>query len=139
MSRAHRKLTALITGAAVLFSALSPAMASMLFAGRPDILARVLSLPAAGEVDRVCQHDAATLAHHALTDTSPDDATEHAGHGIFCSFCLASGAVVSVAATAPPAVQLVKRGAEKVRLRQNLPRLLSPCSTQRSRAPPSPF
>lgn len=114
MSRARQKVTAWIAAAALLFSALSPAMASALFAGRPDIMARVMGLPAqhaaaqpAAEHGDGCPHEvnevhaAATAAHHGAAGSPADDSGEHAAHGIYCSFCLAASAQLGVL-PAPP-------------------------------------
>jgi hypothetical protein len=105
MTRIERKRIALIAAAALLFSALSPALASVLFSHRADILARVLGVSAqhaaadpAGGSDDACPHEAAATAHHGATNPPADDASEHAAHGIFCSFCLAASSLVSVPA-----------------------------------------
>jgi len=108
MTRLNRKRTALIAAALLLFSALSPAMASVLFSHRPDILARVLGVPAhhdaadaaTGHGDG-CPHEAAAAAHPGDANPQAHDTSEHAAHGIFCSFCLAAGSVVGVPAAAP--------------------------------------
>jgi hypothetical protein len=103
MTRTHRKRIALIAAAALLFSALSPAMASVLFSHRADIMVRVLGVPAhhaaadtASAHDEGCPHEAAATAHHGATNPQTDDASEHAAHGMYCSFCLAASSLVSV-------------------------------------------
>jgi hypothetical protein len=106
MSRAHRKLIAWIAAAALLFSALSPAMAGVLFAQRPDILGRVLGLSVqhattqpAAQHDDGCPHEVQTAAaalHHGAGSPQADDTSDHAAHGIYCSFCLAAGSLVGM-------------------------------------------
>jgi Protein of unknown function (DUF2946) len=141
MSRAHRKTIAWIAAAALLFSALSPAMASVLFRDRPDILVRILGVPAqhAAEHGDTCQQDASLTAHDSnssMPGSPADDASGHAAHGIYCSFCLAASATVTVPGApqtvvviAPAVVDLLPAG----RLEPPPARLPS---THRSRAPP---
>ena|SRR5689334_2207392 len=83
---------------AMLFSALSPALAAALFHDRPEILRHMLALPAPVSVeaqDDGCPHEAAQGTHHAPSN-SDTPSGEHAKHGIYCSFCLAAGSVVAV-------------------------------------------
>jgi cation transporter-like permease len=104
MTRIRRKRIALIAAVALLFSALSPAIAGALFSHRADILVRVLGMPAqhhaaaqatSGHGD-VCLQSAATATHHGTANAQTDDASDHAAHGTFCSFCLAASSLVSV-------------------------------------------
>src|SRR6187399_930269 len=95
----RRKTIAWLAAAALLFSALSPAVASVLFAERPDILARVLGAAAkraASDESDVCPHDASAAGQPGSAQHRPDDGSEHVSHGIFCSFCLAPGAIVTL-------------------------------------------
>lgn len=98
--KATRRLTAWIALAALLFSALSPAMASALFADRPEILARLLKVPAGPSATMdagICHQGASGVASLAPPDvpTSGED-SGHAAHGLYCSFCLASTACTSL-------------------------------------------
>jgi len=143
MSQTRLKLTAWIAAAALLFSALSPAMASALFANRPDILARVLGVPmqhaaaqAGSEPDDGCPHETASAAHHGATSPQGDDTSDHAAHGIYCSFCLASGATVTVLGTARPPAMLVPSVVEILPSLRSQPVVARLPSTHRSRAPP---
>lgn len=123
MNAFHRsRLVAGIALFAVLFGAVSPAIAGVLFSGRADILGRLLAIPAASAKDSaldaalhgdIC-HEAAPAAggdarsgqHGALGHESHDD-SEHAAHGVFCSFCLTAGSTLAIdapdgAAVLPP-------------------------------------
>jgi hypothetical protein len=154
MAIISRKPTAWIALAAMLFGAVSPALAAALFPHRPDILARMLAIPAAatqgvpqeaaaGEDDG-CPHESAADAAHGQSHTahhgspgpeSPDD-SEHAAHGIFCSFCLTANSVVTLlsAAPAPLAIEFASAdvaGAPEQQLAQAAPAL------HRARGPPA--
>jgi hypothetical protein len=94
---------ALIALFAMLFSALSPAMAAALFADRPEILRHMLALPAPAPVEAVahddgCPHEAAPSAQHGQSTHDAPDGSDHAKHGIFCSLCLTASSVVTLAA-----------------------------------------
>jgi hypothetical protein len=135
----------------MLFGAISPALAASLFRDRPDILARMLALPAAeaqaaphveAAADDGCPHEsvsaagdeAAQSAHDGATG-GPHDESKHAAHGIFCSFCLAVSATVTLPAAAAPVmgVQPVTLPSFSGREREpDRPQL----SSHRSRAPP---
>jgi hypothetical protein len=93
--------------AAMLFSALSPAMASVLFADRPLLMARVLALPAANTnlPGDICHTPDAASA--SLTKPASDQDSEHQAHGVLCSFCLpASAGVALPSLAAAPAIKL---------------------------------
>ena len=103
---------------AMLFGAVSPAIAAALFAGRSEILGRMLAIPAAAPMavapqeasldDDGCPHEpvAAThektahSGHHGNAGHESHGDTEHAAHGIFCSFCLSPSATVTLPAPA---------------------------------------
>lgn len=96
-SNVLQRRTARFALIAVLFSALSPAMAGLLFADRPDILARMLKLQAPAEVlagGAICHAPNVTDAVPVQPSAAPawpdDNGGEHAAHGIYCSFCLAA-------------------------------------------------
>jgi hypothetical protein len=98
MSRFRRVWAVRIALAAMLFSALSPAMASVLFADRPHVLARLLALPvvSAGNAlpGEICHTPDAVSASSASPVTTQD--SEHAAHGVLCSFCLPASASVAL-------------------------------------------
>jgi hypothetical protein len=116
VSRSRRRLIAWIALAAMLFGAVSPACAGLLFFGRADVLGRMLGIPAvappstpepaAAADDDDCPHEAASDAGHdgAHSGThwnahhGSDDESGHAAHGVFCSFCLTFGATGTVPA-----------------------------------------
>src|SRR5262245_24823993 len=105
--RSNRRMIACVALAAMLFGALSPAFAAVLFTERPEILGRLLAVPApaapaapqeaAVEDDDGCPHE-----HHAAPAHTSHENSEHAAHGVFCSFCL--NATSAAALPAPPAV-----------------------------------
>ncbi len=102
----------------MLFGAVSPAIAAALFAGRAEILGRMLAIPAAAPIavapqgasldDDGCPHEPATATHehtahsghHGNAGHGSHDDSDHAAHGIFCSFCLSSSATVTLPAPA---------------------------------------
>ena len=101
MSISAQKRTACIALLAMLFGAVSPAMAALLFADRPQMLRRMLALPApvaaeARAVDDGCPHEAAQGAHHGPSNHDSTDGADHAAHGIFCSLCLTASSVVTL-------------------------------------------
>jgi hypothetical protein len=127
MSFRRRQLIAWTALVAVLYSAVSPAIAAVLFADRPDVLGRMLRMPEAaqqaafpqqqdhGDHERpyLCHEDAGngdSLAHpRGDTGSGSHDDSEHAAHGIFCSFCLTSSSVVTLpAADSASSVMTVK-------------------------------
>jgi len=111
-----RKWIASIALAAMLFSAVSPAIAAALFSGRAEILGRMLAIPTAAPSavapqgtsleDDGCPHEpvAAThertvhSGHHGNAGHESHDDSDHATHGIFCSFCLSPGSAVTLPA-----------------------------------------
>ena len=116
-----RTLSAWIALAAMLFSAVSPALAAALFPHRPDILGRMLAIPAAPATvehdapreataggDDGCPHEAAGGAgheqashpgNHGGSGHESHDETEHAAHGTYCSLCLTASSVVTLASS----------------------------------------
>ena len=133
-----RRMTALwLTLAALLFSALSPAMAGVLFADRPDILARVLSLPAKAQspaLGDIC-HSEASAPAAANPDADADP--QHAAHGIVCSFCLAANSVVTLPPVAAATVAFALTASEPLSaVRVQQPPFSIPL-TRHSRAPPA--
>jgi hypothetical protein len=139
MNPARRKMTAWIAVAALLFSALSPAMASVLFSDRPDILARVLgasAAPVATADDDGCPHDASAPAQHGKAGQQPDDASGHVAHGIYCSFCLAASAVVTLPGAANAAATDVITVPVYIPGGHIRPPAASPAATRHPRDPP---
>ena len=155
MAIISRKLTAWIALAAMLFGAVSPALAAALFAHRPDILARMLAIPpaatqgvpqeaAAGEDDG-CPHESAAdarseeashSAHHAGVTHESHDESQHSAHSTFCSFCLAASSTVALLFAEPAllAIALTSAdvaGAPEQQLAQATPAL------HRARGPPA--
>jgi hypothetical protein len=125
----------------MLFGALSPALASALFAQRADILARVLGLPvpAATDAQTLIRHQQhAQIAPGNDGTTQQDDSTRHAEHGLFCVFCLAPSAVAALPAAAPLCLLISRSRGEIALPPRVIAPALAPFSTQRSRAPPSP-
>src|SRR5262245_38868058 len=111
MTVRHRKVTGWIAIAAMLFGAVSPALAAALFADHAEILRRMLAIPAAqahavpqavSADDDSCPHEApatgSAIPSHAHHDAGAGshETPEHAAHGIFCSFCLTAGSVVTL-------------------------------------------
>lgn len=99
MNRATRRLALWLVLAATLFSALSPAMASMLFADRPEILARVLgarAAPSASLDAGICHVDPSLVASPAPDAGPPAEDSGHGAHGLYCAFCLASAACLAL-------------------------------------------
>ncbi len=142
---AHRKTTkhlALwLTLAAMLFSALSPAMASVLFADRPDILARLLGAPAPSSAiikADICHQHVADASTPSKAGPQSDEDADHSGHGIFCSFCIPAGGTVTLLPPVHMSAALVATAAGLLpAVRLPLPPA-PPVSNHRSRAPPSP-
>lgn len=103
----------------MLFSAVSPALAGALFAGRAEILGRMLAIPVATQAkaaaqatsldDDGCPHEPAVATHehtahsghHGNAGHESHDDSEHAAHGIFCSFCLSPSSTATLAAPLP--------------------------------------
>ena len=96
------------------------ALAAALFAGRSDVLARMLAIPvpqvvavtqdAALAADDGCPHESAAAAGDEVSPHAHHDAgagshekTEHAAHGIVCSFCLTASAGLTLPAAVPAA------------------------------------
>ncbi len=125
MSVPRRRLTAWIALFAMLFSAVSPAIAAALFRDRADILGRMLAIPAVVEHGPPpqavlaehdgCPHESAAdagreqlshSAHHGNTGHESHDGSEHAAHGTFCSFCLSPGSTVTLPASTAAASEV---------------------------------
>lgn len=153
MTLRRRLATAWIALAAMLFGAISPAIAGVLFAGQADVLGRMLAIPASAQHaapapdaadDDGCPHESAGGdGHHQPSNTGngghssdPHDDTRHAAHGVFCSFCLAAGATVTLPTAAPPVLGVAaadlpsSSGHERESVRPQL-------SGHPSRAPPA--
>jgi len=100
----------------------SPALAAALYAGRADILGRMLGLPAAPAATQAgpavggedCPHHAAAGTSRPASPAgdahgSGHESSEHAAHGVYCTFCLPAGATVALvmpagmSAAPPPA------------------------------------
>jgi hypothetical protein len=121
MILAKRKSIAAIALAAIVFGALSPAIAAALFAGRSEILGRMLAIPAASQGAAVRQeargehdgsahvsdehapHGEAHGAPHANSNHNTPEDSEHAAHNIVCSLCLSSGSTIALPAPAAAA------------------------------------
>ena len=134
-----RRSTAWMTLLAMLFSAVSPAVAAGLFSNQPEIARQILGIPAA-PVQPVHEEACANEAgHHGDTGGagSTHDSAPHKAHGIYCSFCLNSGSTVTLSgATAalviatlsfdisPPQLQLAFRTAFLAVYRSRAPPLI---------------
>jgi hypothetical protein len=94
------RIAAWIVLAAMLVSAVSPALAASIFSGRADVLQRMLALPAAPGITQDHRHAGQMAlghddAHSGAHDGSgAGDDSEHAAHGVLCSFCLTAGSVL---------------------------------------------
>ena len=148
----RRKHIAWIAIAAMLFGAVSPALAAALFAGHAEILGRMLAIPAApapaapqtaAADDDGCQHESASAAFdeqhrhdHDAAGRGSHEGSGHAAHEIFCSFCLAASATLTL-----PAVAGTFLGAAPVFLPSSSGHECEPesplLSSHRSRAPPA--
>lgn len=140
LHKAKRRCAIWLTLAALLFSALSPAMASALFADRPDILARVLGVPVISSTNlhaEICYQDTASRPSSLKSSGAPaDEGGGHEAHGVVCSFCLTASSVVSLLAAVPVAPVIVLRDFDLhlAGVIQNPP--VTPPATRHSRAPP---
>ena len=159
MSARARRLTAWIAFSAMLFGAVSPAIAGILFSGRADVLGRMLAIPptpvaaehaspqeAVSGEDDGCPHESADgarpeepshSAHHGTSGHESHDDSEHAAHGTFCSFCLTASSVVTLLSPQPAALTVAVDGtdvyvAPERRFGQATPAL------HRARGPPFP-
>ena len=152
MPAARRRLTAWIALAAMLFGAVSPALAGVLFAGRADVLCRMLAIPVAATApaaqetaaadDDGCPHEASGPVageghdtHHGGHDSQ--DGSEHAAHGVFCAFCLTAGSTVTL--PAPTAIVWTVTPVDLVVLpaAQETPPAVLYLSTRHPRDPPA--
>ena len=152
-----RKLTAWIALAAMLFGAVSPALAAALFPHRPDILGRMLAIPAASAAaahgapqetaaggDDGCPHESAAarseepshLVHHGSSGSESHDDSEHAAHGIFCSFCLTANSVVTLLSPQSAPLAIAPAGTEISRAPERRPGDATP-ALHRARGPPA--
>ena len=140
---------------AMLFGAVSPALAAALFPHRPDILGRMLAIPgavahAAPQAEAVaeddgCPHESEAdaahgqsshTAHHGSSGGESHDDTEHVAHGLFCSFCLTANSVVTLLSAEPAPLAIAVTGtdvagAPEQQLAQATPAL------HRARGPPA--
>lgn len=91
-----RRLPAWIALVALVFAAVSPALAAALFADRPEISARILGLPAAPAPQQAadCHDEAGPAAPREHEDHEEHD--HHASHGVFCSFCLVASSLLTL-------------------------------------------
>ena len=93
-----RHLPAWIAAVALVFAAVSPALAAALFADRPQISARILGLAVATATHDVPDcHDEGAAAEHA----GHEGRDQHASHGVFCSFCLVASSLLALPSCAP--------------------------------------
>jgi hypothetical protein len=125
---------------AIVFSALSPALAAFALGDRPAALGRMLGIPADAHVVHASANHAGHGGHAAADahgSAPSEDAPSHYAHGIYCSFCLNAGSTAAVlAAPALPALGAAESTAVMVE-----PAGPSPAASYpffRSRAPPSP-
>jgi hypothetical protein len=150
-SALSRRRIACVALAAMLFSAVSPAIAAALFSGRAEMLGRMLALPpaVAATLDaRLPQDDChqpemaardgdAHSGHHGSSGGGGHDDSGHAAHGVFCSFCLAASSAITLpsAATAAgvtaPERSVLPPAEGRVRPASQLP------ATRHPRDPPS--
>lgn len=139
MSRTYRQWIARIAAAALLFSALSPAMAGVLFSDRPDILARVLALPSNTSekfTTDICHQDRPDAALLSQSAPRPADDGNHGAHGIFCSFCLASATWLGMPAPPPALAVPVDSGVAFIPTGKRQPPAAHPRATRHPRDPP---
>ncbi|MEQ1772839.1 MAG: hypothetical protein ABL891_03560 [Burkholderiales bacterium] len=129
----------------MLFSALSPAMASVLFSDRPDMLARMLALPTqpdAQHLGNICHQGVSipavtALPHYGAPELPPHDSSDHAAHGIVCSFCLVMGSVVTLPAGALIVAVTMMAGSDGISPSSRVqPALANSASTRHPRDPP---
>ena len=97
LSRHFLRTGARLLAFALLFSALSPALASLLLGDRAGVSARFLGLQTADvELAAICHEGGATA--------TPDSPVRAPGHheagGVYCSFCLAAADITAI----PPAM-----------------------------------
>jgi len=93
-----RRSTAWITLLAMLFSAVSPALAAGVFSNQPAIAGQILGIPAA-PVQLAHEDECANeTGHHGDTGGSAPthDSVPHQGHGIYCSFCLSASSTLTL-------------------------------------------
>ena len=129
MTHARFRSIAWLSLAAMLFSAVSPAIAATLLADQPRALARMLGIPAAAETPS--DHAHAHPAHHPKHTPTP-----HTDHGIYCSLCLNASSTVAVIAAASPAILVAPlRDIATAESQRSFTRAFSPLF--RSRAPPA--
>ena len=101
-----RRSTAWITLLAMLFSAVSPAVAAGLFSNQPEIAGQILGIPAASVQPAHEDECANESGHHGDTggSGSTHDSAPHKAHGIYCSFCLNAGSTVALSGATPALV-----------------------------------
>jgi hypothetical protein len=90
--------------AAVVFSALSPALAAAMLHDRPAALGQMLGIPEPAPEPQTSHDVVEHAAHHghamhdgAATPPEHDGSARHA-HGIYCSFCLNASSTAAVLA-----------------------------------------
>src|SRR5688500_12787403 len=137
-SRLRSLLPAWIALVAVLFSAVSPAIAAALLTDRPAALGRMLGLPApAPECDEHAQHTNAGHEGHLAGD-SPHEGAAHDAHGIYCSLCLNSSSTLTLPGVAPPTL-IVGGVAGADFLHLTIAEASAPLLAYAARAPPPGF
>jgi hypothetical protein len=82
--------------AAMLFSAISPAIAGLALRGHAGALAQMLGIPAQSAMhhDVGCPHGAASEEHQS--QSSGPAGSHHGSHGIYCSLCLNPGSIAAI-------------------------------------------
>jgi hypothetical protein len=142
MTHARFKSIAWLSLAAMLFSAVSPAIAATLLAEQPRALARMLGIPAAEETasNHAHAHPAQHPGHAPAADHPghvPAPAQgPHTDHGIYCSLCLNASSTVAVVAAAGAAILVAPvRDMAAGETQQSFTPAFSPLF--RSRAPPA--
>jgi hypothetical protein len=88
------RITVWLTLGAMLFSAVSPAVAAALFTKEPAVLAQLLGVPPARVPDAHSAHEQAS--HHGASHSSPQHQAPHKTHGIYCSFCLNASSTLTI-------------------------------------------
>jgi hypothetical protein len=134
---------------AMVFSALSPALAAAALRDRPAALGQMLGIPGTAQAalahDDGCDHGVHAPAHDAHHDgvahestppTAPDDGSAHRAHGIYCSFCLNASATAAVL-VAPALFAIAASGSAAVVTEPAGRASAASYPFFRSRAPPS--
>lgn len=124
-SRHLQKRIVLIALFAVLFSALSPALAALRFQSQPQILAELCTM-----------HGLKRVAIDATaTDESPAQHSNHR-HGIYCALCMPASAQQAITAPVIPEVALVEFKQVQPYSQEVIAAFAAPFVSYQSQAPP---